>query len=79
MERNNSQKDLVQVYAEGQFYLEWTEVCEVVGLPRTTLQRTIDRFELLTHEDVFYYKNRKLIKRDWAFNFWRLLSEQKRK
>lgn len=79
MERNNSQKDLVQVYAEGQFYLEWTEVCEVVGLPRTTLQRTIDRFELLTPEDVFYYKNRKLIKRDWAFNFWRLLSEQKRK
>ena len=77
MERNNSQKDLVQVYAEGQFYLEWTEVCEVVGLPRTTLQRTIDRFELLTPEDVFYYKNRKLIKRDWAFNFWRLLSEQK--
>lgn len=77
MGNNVSEKDLVQIYAGGQFYLEWTEVCLVVGLPRTSLQRVIDKFNLLPPEDIYSYKNRKLIKRDWAFNFWRLLSEKK--
>lgn len=75
MERNKSEKSLVQVLAEGEYYLEWTEVCEVVGIPRTSLLRTINKLDLLTPEDVYYYKNRKLIKRDWAFGFWRQVSK----
>lgn len=74
MEGNESEKSLVQVYAEGEYYLEWTEVCEVIGLPRTSLLRTINKLDLLTPDDIFYYKNRKLIKRDWTFGFWKQVS-----
>jgi hypothetical protein len=75
MERNKSEKNLIQVYSEGEFYLEWSEVCEVIGLPRTTLLRTIKKLDLLAPEDVLYYKNRKLLKREWVFGFWHEVSK----
>ncbi|HTO37599.1 MAG TPA: hypothetical protein VL021_04180 [Brumimicrobium sp.] len=76
MERNKSEKQLVQVLVEGEFYLEWSEVCQVVGLARTTLLRTIDKFDLLGPSDVVQYKNRNLIRKDWAFGFWKEVSKK---
>jgi hypothetical protein len=76
MEGNESKKDIVQVYYIGEFYLEWTEVCDVIGLPRTTLLRMIKNLDILKEEDVFYYKNRKLIKRNWVFEFWKMVSQK---
>ena len=75
MERNKSEKPLVMVYANQEYYLEWSEVCEVIGMPRTSLLRTINKLDLLSPDDIFYYKNRKLLKRDWAFGFWQKVSK----
>ena len=74
MERNKSEKQLIMVLAEGQFYLEWSEACEVIGLPRTSLLRTIEKLDLLSPSDIYLYKNRKLIKKDWVFGFWKQVS-----
>ena len=71
---SSSKKDLVQVYYQGCFYLEWSEVCEVLGMPRTTVLRLVEKFDLLPPDQVFHYKNRKLVKTEWAFDFWKNLN-----
>lgn len=78
MEGSSSEKDLIQVYYQGEFYLEWTEVCEVIGTPRTTVLRLVERYDLLPQDQVLHYKNRKLVKTQWAFDFWRNLTSNKR-
>ena len=76
MENTNFRKDLVYTIVEGEIYLEWSELLKVVSLPRTTLLRTIEKLSLLQDNDFIVYKNRKLIKEEWAMNFWQSVSKK---
>jgi len=77
MENTNHRKDVIYTVIQGEFYLEWSEALKVLKTPRTTLLRTIEDLELLEENDFVVYKNRKLLKEDWVFNFWRKVNSKR--
>lgn len=66
----DKRKSLVEVIYQGNSYLEWDQVLEVIKVPSSTLYRLIRKGALLKDEHIFFYKNRKLIQTEWAINFW---------
>jgi hypothetical protein len=76
MENTNLRKDLVYTIVEGEIYLEWSELLKVISLPRTSLLRTIEKLSLLEDNDFIVYKNRKLIREEWAMSFWQSVSKK---
>lgn len=78
MDQHESQRDLLQVYFRGVYYLELTTICEdVLMIPKTTYLRSLKRYNLLSPEDTLEYKNRKLTKTSFVFEYWRKLSAAK--
>jgi hypothetical protein len=76
MENSNFRKDVVYTVIEGKMYLEWSEAIAFLKMPRTSLMRTILKFNLLSENHVFMYKNRKLLEAQWVFDFWKNLSKR---
>ncbi len=77
MENSELRKDLVFTVINGILYLEHTEALEFLGVPRTTFNRMLNNLSLLEEGDMTYFKNRKLLRADFIFGFWKLVSTRK--
>lgn len=77
MELTNLPKDLVFTLIEGKLYLEHSEACSFLNIPRTTFNRMVEKLALLEDEDFTTYKNRKLLRAGWVYDFWKKVSERK--
>jgi hypothetical protein len=77
MENTGRRNDIFYTLYKGEVYLEWSEALKIIGTPRTSLLRTINKLSLLQEEDYITYKNRKLLKEDWVLNFWRNLNQKR--
>jgi hypothetical protein len=62
-----------QLYADGEFYLDWSSFVELSGLPSTNLYRII---KTLNNVPIFRYKNRSYYKTTWCYSFWKRVDEQ---
>jgi hypothetical protein len=78
MEFNNLPKGVVFTLVDGVLYMEHSEACEYLGIPRTTLNRMSAKLSLLREGDFTIYKNRKLLKAGWVYDFWKRVSVHRR-
>lgn len=78
MEINNLPKGVVFTLIEGILYMEHSEACEYLGIPRTTLNRMNEKLSLLREGDYTIYKNHKLLKAGWVYDFWKRVSVQRK-
>jgi hypothetical protein len=62
-----------QLFAQGEFYLDWSSFVELSGLPSTNLYRVI---KSLNNVPTFKYKNRTYYKTTFCFSLWNRVSEQ---
>lgn len=77
MEHSHLPKHIVFTVIEGQLYMEHSEVLTYLDLPRTTFNRMVEKLALLEEGDTTLYKNRKLLRAGWVYDFWKKVSERK--
>jgi hypothetical protein len=57
-----------QIFYNGEWFIDWRSFVELSGLPSTNLHRIIKQLPNVD-ENIFIYRNRKLYKTVWAYQF----------
>ena len=72
-ENKQAQCNYPQLYAQGEFYLDWSSFCDLADLPSTNLYRIIKSLE---NPPTFKYKNRTYYLTKFCYTFWKQVSDQ---
>lgn len=63
-----------QLFADNEYWLDWSAFCEISGLASTCLYRTLKALPD-TENYKYKYKNRWYWKTTFVFSFWRHVSD----
>ncbi len=77
MEHSHLPKHIIFTVIEGQLFMEHSEALTYLDLPRTTFNRMVKNLALLEDGDVNMYKNRKLLRAGFVYDFWKNVSAKK--